>query len=119
NSKILMRYAFFVEPLVRERIARIFRECGIDADQYEMREGEQEFITGYNGIDIALDTFPYNGTTTTCEALWMGVPVVAIRGDRFVSRVGASLLTCAGLSELVAESPEGYIETAVRLANDL
>ena len=119
NSKLLMRYAFFVEPLVRERIARIFRECGIDSDRYEMREGEQEFITGYNGIDIALDTFPYNGTTTTCEALWMGVPVVAIRGDRFVSRVGASLLSCAGMTELIAESPEGYIDIAVRLAGDL
>ncbi len=119
NSKLLMRYAFFVEPLVRERIARIFRECGIAPDRFEMREGEKDFITGYNGIDIALDTFPYNGTTTTCEAIWMGVPVITIRGDRFVSRVGASLLNCAGLKEYIAESPQDYIGITVRLASDL
>lgn len=118
DSVLLMRYALFVDPLVRERIAKIFRECGIEDSRYQMLEGKAQFISVYQDVDIALDTFPYNGTTTTCEALWMGVPVVALRGDRFVSRVGASLLTYTGLKDLITESPQQYIELAVQLAQN-
>lgn len=118
DSKLLMRYALFVDPLVRERIAKIFRECGIPDDRYQMLEGKAEFMSVYQDVDVALDTFPYNGTTTTCEALWMGVPVIALRGDRFVSRVGASLLTYTGLKDLITESPQQYIDLAVQLARD-
>ena len=70
-------------------------------------------------MDIALDTFPYHGTTTTCEALWMGVPVVTLAGTTHVSRVGVSLLTNVGLSKLIAESPEEYIRIAANLAKDV
>jgi predicted O-linked N-acetylglucosamine transferase (SPINDLY family) len=72
----------------------------------------------YHRVDIALDPFPYNGTTTTCEALWMGVPVVVLRGDRHAARVGASLLSQIGLTELIAESVEDYVEIASTLAGD-
>lgn len=72
----------------------------------------------FNSVDIALDAFPYNGTTTTCEALFMGVPVVSLAGRAHVSRVGASLLANAGFPELVAESENDYIEKAVGLAGD-
>ena len=116
NSKMVMRYALFADPLVRERIAKIFREAGIDSARIDMAEGGKDFTDVYKDVDIALDTFPYNGTTTTCEALWMGVPVIALRGDRFVSRVGASLLTHAGLANFVTETPEQYIAKAVELA---
>src|SRR6185369_3275764 len=75
-----------------------------------------DHLAMYGRIDIALDPFPYNGTTTTCEALWMGVPLVAIRGDRHVARVSAALLHHVGLDELVADDVEGYIRTAVALA---
>ncbi|MEI7607404.1 MAG: hypothetical protein WCJ64_08455 [Rhodospirillaceae bacterium] len=61
---------------------------------------------------------PWNGTATTCEALWMGVPVVTLAGDRPVSRIGASLLTRAGFPSLVAATPGGYLETAAALASD-
>ena len=70
-------------------------------------------------IDIALDPFPFNGSTTTFEALWMGVPLVTLAGARFVSRVGASALTQIGLTDLIAEDIDGYIDRAVRLASDI
>ena len=79
---------------------------------------EREHLALYDRVDIALDPFPYNGTTTTCEALWMGVPVVTLRGDRHAGRVGASLLTQVGLSDLIADSTEAYVEMAVALTSD-
>ncbi len=73
----------------------------------------------YHQVDIALDPFPYNGTTTTCEALWMGVPVIALAGGTHVGRVGASILTHVGLPELIARTPAEYVDLAARLARDL
>jgi predicted O-linked N-acetylglucosamine transferase (SPINDLY family) len=69
-------------------------------------------------VDIALDPIPYGGTTTTCEALWMGRPVVSLAGDRHASRVGASLLGAIGRAEWVADDPESYVAIAARLAGD-
>ena len=81
--------------------------------------GMDQHFDAYKRIDIALDTFPYNGTTTTCEALWMGVPVVTFAGDRHVSRVGTSLLTSVGLTECIATGRQAYVDLAVRLASDM
>jgi predicted O-linked N-acetylglucosamine transferase (SPINDLY family) len=72
----------------------------------------------YNEIDIALDPFPYNGATTTCESLWMGTPVVALAGDAHAGRVGVSILTQVALMELIAGSPEDYVRIAVELASN-
>jgi protein O-GlcNAc transferase len=72
----------------------------------------------YARVDIALDPFPYNGTTTTCEALWMGVPVVTLAGERHASRVGASLLTAVGLDGLIARDHDAYLGAACALAGD-
>ena len=73
----------------------------------------------YCEVDIALDPDPYNGTTTSCEALWMGVPVVTLSGTRHASRVGASLLTRLDLTELIAADSETYIRTAIALGLDV
>ena len=72
----------------------------------------------YNDVDIALDTFPYHGTTTTCEALWMGVPVVTLVGDRHASRVGASLLRAIGFEAGIARSTDDYVTTAKLMAEN-
>ena len=77
-----------------------------------------DHLGSYSAIDIALDSFPYNGTTTTCEALWMGVPVVTLAGDRHASRVGASILETLDLSDLIADSVDRYIDIAASLAGD-
>ena len=76
-------------------------------------------LGAYGRIDVGLDPFPYNGTTTTCEALWMGVPTITLRGDRHSGRVGASILVRVDLVDLVAETRVAYVEKAVTLANDL
>jgi len=80
--------------------------------------GAAAHLAVYERIDIALDPFPYNGTTTTCEALWMGVPVVTLRGDRHSARVGASLLTQVGMTNWIADSVDDYVEIALALAAD-
>ena len=77
-----------------------------------------EHLELYKRSDIGLDTFPYNGATTTCEAIWMGVPVITLAGETHVSRVGASILSHVGLPELIAESLEDYLKKAVQLAGD-
>ena len=76
-------------------------------------------LAHYNQIDIALDPFPYAGTTTTCEALWMGVPVLSVTGDRHASRVSGSLLNAVGLGEFATANPDACIAKAVALASDL
>jgi predicted O-linked N-acetylglucosamine transferase (SPINDLY family) len=94
---------------------------GIAADRLHVARAAPsvaEHLRTYERIDIALDPFPYNGTTTTCEALWMGVPVVTLEGDRHAGRVGASLLAHAGLDELIARTPDSYVAAAVELARD-
>jgi predicted O-linked N-acetylglucosamine transferase (SPINDLY family) len=81
------------------------------------RSSKEEHMASYGRVDVALDTFPYHGTTTTCDALWMGLPVITLAGQSHVARVGVSLLTRVGLCDLVANTEREYIDHAVRLAN--
>lgn len=87
-------------------------------DLVPMVIAKAEHLDMYRHVDLALDPFPYNGATTTCEALSMGVPVIVLRGKRHAARVGASLLTAVGLEELIAEDEDGYLERAIGLARD-
>jgi predicted O-linked N-acetylglucosamine transferase (SPINDLY family) len=82
-------------------------------------QARQQYLRLYDRIDIALDPFPYNGITTTCDALWTGVPVVTVPGERPASRAGFGLLSTAGMPELVAASPDQFVQIAVDLASDL
>jgi predicted O-linked N-acetylglucosamine transferase (SPINDLY family) len=105
----------------RLRVLECFERHGVAAARIaveDWRADRASHLATYAGIDVALDTFPYNGTTTTCEALWMGVPVVSRVGTVHMSRVGASLLDCIGLGELAARSDAAYVATAVALAHD-
>jgi predicted O-linked N-acetylglucosamine transferase (SPINDLY family) len=121
DTSLLLKARQFGDATVRDRVAAQVRVAGVDPQRVTMLghvASQAEHLATYGGIDIALDTFPYNGTTTTCEALWMGIPVVTLRGDRHAGRVGATLLTAAGLSEFIAREGDDYIAIARRLAQD-
>lgn len=121
GSRLLLKSPFLGDPTVRESVLEKTAAAGIDASRLELLDffaSPAEHLAAYSRVDVALDTFPYNGTTTTCEALWMGVPVVSTIGDRHAARVGLSLLTAVGHPDWAAGSTEGYVQKAVELAND-
>jgi predicted O-linked N-acetylglucosamine transferase (SPINDLY family) len=105
----------------RNRVRDELAKHGIAPDRVEfiVRYRMQAYLEMYNGIDICLDPFPYTGATTTCDALWMGVPVVSLAGATATARGGLTILSHIGLGELVAQSREQYVELAVRLAANL
>ncbi|WP_294159810.1 hypothetical protein [uncultured Selenomonas sp.] len=100
----------------RELITERLRGLQFPIDRIELRPFSEHYLEEYQDIDIALDTTPYTGGLTTCEALYMGVPVVTLRGQSHGARFGASLLTAAGLPELIAENEMEYVKLAVGLA---
>lgn len=78
----------------------------------------KQYLSSYNSVDIMLDTFPYPGGTTTCEALWMGVPILTLTGHTLLARQGVSMLSCVGLNDWIAENEDDYIQKAVEFANN-
>ncbi|MBU3729012.1 MAG: tetratricopeptide repeat protein [Phycisphaerales bacterium] len=105
----------------RARLLERMSRAGIPAERVETvpyTATVDDHLALYRKVHVALDTTPYNGTTTTCEALWMGVPVVAVAGDRHAARVGMSILAAAGLPELVAADAECFVRIAAGLARD-
>jgi protein O-GlcNAc transferase len=118
DSRLVLMGKAFDGEHVRQLFAERLVSRGVDADRLDLRGWAHSAADHYGAMDIALDPFPYNGTTTTCEALWMGTPVVVLRGSRHAGRVSASLLARIGMQDLVADDVDGYIEIASRLAAD-
>lgn len=121
SSKMICKSTSSADKTAQAVIRKGLEENGIDPERISFsafRQTPASHLAVYNDIDIALDTFPYNGTTTTFEALWMGVPVVTLRGDRHAGRVGASLLTNIGFPAGIAENREDYVLTARLLAEN-
>ncbi len=122
ESRLLVKAAGLNSERARQRVRELLDQEGIEPSRIELRGYEvdrDEHLALYGAMDIALDTFPYHGTTTTCEALWMGVPVVTLAGPTHVSRVGVSLLSNVGLPELVAQDPDNYVRIAATLVADM
>ncbi|MEB3354985.1 MAG: tetratricopeptide repeat protein [Cyanobacteriota bacterium] len=121
DAQLLLKAPSLGDTSVIERFQGLFAEHGIDADRlrFEGPEGLELMMQRYGAIDIALDPTPYNGGTTTLQALWMGVPVVALAGGNFVSRMGASFLTTLGHPEWIAVDERHYRTIARELAEQL
>ena len=120
ESRLLLKSPVTNSGSIRKRFTDFFKDT-VEPKRVRFESWKtsvRSHLKDYNNVDIALDTFPYNGTTTTCEALWMGVPVITLSGERHASRIGASLLTRIGLSNLVAINSDDYHDITLQLAKD-
>ncbi len=105
----------------RESITRLMGECGVESSRLEFvgRSSRPDYLRTFQRIDLCLDALPYNGSTTACDGLWMGVPMVTLVGNTGCGRVGMSTMVNVGLPELVAHSPEEFVRIATDWAGDL
>ncbi len=119
HSRLLM--VTVPEGESRQRLTKQFAALGVPAERLELhgKLPRSEFLRMFQRADIALDPFPVSGGTTTCETLWMGVPVISLLGTRCMSRMGFSVLSAAGLQDFAAATPEEYVRIAVNLAANL
>ena len=121
NSRLAIKSINFTEDSSVTFARQQLQDFGLPMDRvvvFPAAKSASDHLAQYGEIDIALDTYPYHGTTTTCEALWMGIPVVTLAGQTHVSRVGASLLTCVGLPSWIARTDDEYVDIAKRYAAD-
>jgi len=123
GSRLLLKCQnLYDQPSLQRRVLDGFAAGGIGPDRVEL-VASRDTLAGhfklYDDVDIALDPFPFNGATTTFEALWMGVPVVTLAGGSFISRMSGSLLRHVDLTDLAVESQEAYVTCARELAGDL
>ena len=117
-SRLLLKTKIFNTSDGKNFVAERLKYFGFDLSRVEMRGYTVDYLRDYAEVDIALDTFPYTGGVTTCEALYMGVPVVSKYGDRHGTRFGLSILKNIGLDEFAVDSFDDYINRAVALAGD-
>ncbi len=122
ESRLILKYPTYSDSGTCEHFKESFAGAGIDTKRIEFRGGHlpvSRHLAAHGDIDVMLDTFPYTGSTTTCESLWMGVPVLTLRGESFVGRISSSILTQLNLPELIAENRDQYVHTAVELAGNV
>ncbi len=117
RTRLFLKNAGLGNTSTREHLLLRFEERGVDRTRITLEGPAEhfEFLRGYERIDLALDPFPYSGGTTTSEALWQGVPVLSLRGDRWASRTSASIMAAAGLREFIAPSRDRYLQTLTDL----
>ncbi len=121
NSRLLLKSKSIADPGIRQLFLTRLEAAGVSSDRVDIvayTASLHDHWSLYSRVHVALDTMPYNGTTTTCEAMWMGVPVVALAGDRHSARVGASLLSAVGHEEWIANTPEEFATIAAGIATD-
>jgi len=120
DARMIFKYRGFDQPFLRARLATWFAEDGVAADRLIFEAGgpQAEMLARYKTVDLVLDTWPYSGGATSCEALAMGVPVVTYTGESFAGRHATSHLMNAGFPELIATDWPGYVDLAVALAED-
>jgi predicted O-linked N-acetylglucosamine transferase (SPINDLY family) len=121
DTRLLLKGKGSQDAILRERVLEGFQEEGVPPSRVlfaEWTPGITAHLEFYRQVDLALDPFPYNGVTTSLEALWMGVPLVSLLGPHSLSRQGLALLSQVGLEELAAETPAAYVSTAAALAGD-
>ena len=120
TAQLFLKNSLLGRPRNADPILDVLKAHNINPARvkYEGRSPHHEFLAAYAQVDIAFDPFPYNGGTTTTEAIWQGVPVLCFDGDRWAARQGISLLKTAGLHEFTSNNQADYIANAIRLAND-
>jgi protein O-GlcNAc transferase len=118
GSRFLFLRPEAAAPVFRENVSRVFAAAGVDPARLDFEPAVGGHMAHYNRMDVSLDTFPLTGGTTTCESLWMGVPVVSLRGEAVFQRLSHSILTNAGLGDLSTETVDDYVAKAVELAAD-
>ena len=121
DSKLVLKALPLADEGTRTLTRQRFADCGIDPERISPLPPTvplSAFMAEYSRLDIALDTVPYNGGTTSCDALWMGVPVITLPGGRFSSRMGASVLSTVGLDDFIAEDNDDYVRIGASLASD-
>jgi predicted O-linked N-acetylglucosamine transferase (SPINDLY family) len=121
RSRLMILAPLISEPEADEEIRRYFSRHGVPPDRLVIvpRCPREVYLDLFNQIDVHLDSFPYHGCTTTCDALWMGVPTITLAGQAYASRMGVSLLTQVDLRDFIAQLPQDYVEIAARVVADL
>jgi predicted O-linked N-acetylglucosamine transferase (SPINDLY family) len=120
QARLILQAKALLDPPTRQAFVEQFLEHGISPDRIALRgsSSHAEYLAAYGEVDLALDPFPFAGGLTTCEALWMGVPVLTLAGCTLVSRMGVSHLARVGLPELIARSPKEYVEVSLALIRE-
>lgn len=121
NSKLRWQYKSFGDATVVEDLTQRLAKRDIESNRFDLLGAvtREAYLAAHQEVDVILDTFPFNGGTTTCEALWMGVPTLTLAGDSLIARQGASLLSAAGLADWVVESRDEFVARGVKYASDI